>query len=486
VGTTTEIEGMGAVFWPAIAGTADSYPKICVVGAGPSGLTTAKALADLGVPFDCFERGERVGGLWAHGSLQGNPTAYRSLRINTSRARTQLADHPMPADYPDFPDHREIASYLESYAERFGLLERIRLETEVSSARRRADGIWEVELEGGETLLYDALVVANGHHSEPLWPQPPIPGEFAGVQIHAGEYDVPEPFAGKRVVVVGLGNSALDIAVDLGPVAGSTFLAARRGAHILPHRLMDMPADQIELLPPAWLPSWLRARLGGLLFMRALRREGRLPQDFGLPAPAHKLHQAHPSLSDEIFDAIAAGEVEPRPGLVALEGERVRFDDGSVEQADAIVYCTGYRVSFPFLDPGLVSAPGNDLPLYRRIFHPQLDSVFFVGLVQPIGPTIRVVEAQAKLVAAHLSGAHALPPSGRMQRLIERDRSRMRRRYVPSPRHTMQVDYPTYMAGIERELRAGRRRARRRGYRPPLEPRAARLYARASPAAQAA
>jgi dimethylaniline monooxygenase (N-oxide forming) len=437
------------------------------------------------VPFDCFERGERVGGLWAYRTRRGSPTAYRSLRINTSRARTELADHPMPTDYPDFPDHRQIASYLESYAERFGLLERITLETGVEGARRRADGIWEVELETGETRFYDALVVANGHHSEPLWPQPPVPGEFAGTQIHARDYDAPEPFAGKRVVVVGLGNSALDIAVDLGPVAERTFLAARRGAHIIPHRLMGMPSDQIELLPPRWLPSWIRARLGGLLFMRALRREGRRAEDYGLPAPAHKLHQAHPSLSDGIFEAIAGGEVEPRPGLVELEGETVRFADGSAERVDAIVYCTGYRVSFPFLDPELVSAPGNELPLYRRIFHPELDSVFFVGLVQPIGPTIRVVEAQAKLVAAHISAAHALPPPGRMRRTIERERERMRRRYVPSPRHTMQVDFPTYMGAIERELRAGGRRARRRGYRPPLEPRAARLYARASPAAQA-
>jgi dimethylaniline monooxygenase (N-oxide forming) len=462
-----------------------TYPLVCVVGAGPSGLTTTKALADRGVPFDCFERGDRVGGLWAYGSRGGNSTAYRSLRINTSRARTQLVDHPMPADYPDFPDHREIAGYLESYAERFGLLERIRLETNVESARRRADGIWEVELERGERRLYDALVVANGHHSEPLGPQPPIPGEFDGVQIHAAEYDAPEPFAGKRVVVVGLGNSALDIAVDLGPVAERTFLAARRGAHILPHRLQGIPADQIELRPPNWLPGPLRARLGGALFVHALRREGRQPEDYGLPAPAHKLHQAHPSQSDEIFEAIAAGRVQPRPGLASLEGERVRFADGSVAEADAIVYCTGYRVSFPFLDPGLVSAPGNELPLYRRIFHPELEGVYFVGLVQPIGPTIHVVEAQAKLVAAHLSGAHALPAPSRMRRLTERERRRARRRYVPSPRHTMEVDFSAYMAGIRSELRAGERRARRRGYRPPLEPRAARLYARASPAAQA-
>jgi dimethylaniline monooxygenase (N-oxide forming) len=457
-----------------------------VIGAGPSGLTAAKALTDRGVPFDCFERGPRLGGLWAYGNPTGTATAYRSLRINTSKARTELVDHPMPEDYPDFPDHAQIARYLESYAERFGLLERIDVGVEVERARRVAEGIWEVVLEGGERRFYDALVVANGHHSDPLWPEPPIPGKFDGTQIHSRDYDAPEPFEGRRVVVVGLGNSALDIAVDLGPVAARTFLSARRGAHILPRRLAGVPTDQVELRAPAWLPSPLRARLGGLLFMRALRAAPRRPEDFGLPAPDHQLHQAHPSQSDEVFEAITAGQVEPRPGLAALEGDRVRFADGSVEPADAIVYCTGYRVSFPFFSPELISAPGNDLPLYRRIFHPDLESVFFAGLVQPIGPTIRVAEAQSKLIAAHLSGAHALPPRRQMRRRMERERRRMARRYLRSPRHTMQVDFVPYMAAIDRELRAGALRARRRGYRPAVEPRAARRYARASPSAQAA
>jgi dimethylaniline monooxygenase (N-oxide forming) len=464
----------------------DALPLTCVIGAGAAGLTAVKALADHGVPFDCFERSPRIGGLWAYGNPSGTPTAYRSLRINTSKARTQLADHPMPADYPDLPDHGQIAAYLQSYAERFDLLERITLSTEVREARLRPDGLWEVELTGGGSRAYDALVVANGHHWDPLWPDPPVPGEFEGEQIHAVDYDVPERFAGKRVVVVGLGNSALDIAADLGGIAEGTFISARRGAHILPRRLLGRPTDQVEWIPPAWLPWRVRKRIAGVLLMRALRREARRPADCGLPEPAHRLHQGHPSTSDEIFDAIESGRVEPRPGLVALEGDSVRFADGRSEPADAIVYCTGYRVSFPFFDPRLISAPGNELGLYRRIFHPEIGSVFFAGLVQPIGPTINVVEAQAKLIAAHLSGRHALPSRARMRARIERDRRAIARRYVPSPRHTMQVDFPAYMAGVDRELRAGRRRAALRAYEPSVEPRAARRYERASPNAQAA
>jgi hypothetical protein len=190
-------------------------------------------------------------------------------------------------------------------------------------------------------------------------------------------------------------------------------------------------------------------------------------------------------VSDEIFDVIEAGRVIPKPAIAALEGDAVRFEDDTVERADAIVYCTGYRVSFPFLDPDLISAPGNDLPLYERVFHPEIDSVFFVGLVQPIGPTIRVVEAQAKWVAAHLCGEYALPDRERMLRAMVRERDRRLARYVDSPRHTMQVDFGPYMRGIERELQTGARRARRRGYSPPLEPKAQRALARPSPSAHA-
>jgi dimethylaniline monooxygenase (N-oxide forming) len=457
-----------------------------VIGAGPAGLTAAKALADRRVPFDCFERSGRVGGLWAYGNPEGTATAYRSLRINTSKARTELDDFPMPADYPDFPDHEQIVRYLESYAERFGLMDRISLGTEVTQARTNPDGVWELTLDGGERRHYDALVVATGHHWDPRWPDPRPSGRFEGTELHSRDYDSPEPFAGQRVVVVGLGNSAMDIAVDLAPVAARTFLSARRGNHILPRRLGSRPLDQYELIPPRWLPTAVRSRVSGLLLMRALRREARRPQDYGLPAPAHKLHQAHPTVSQEIFDAIGSGRVVPRAGVAALDGNAVRFDDGALEEADAIVYCTGYRVSFPFFDPELISAPRNELPLYLRIFDPDHPGALFAGLVQPIGPTIRVVEEQARLIAAHLSGAHALPPAARMRRAIDRERARLRRRYVASERHTMQVDYAPYVNAIARELRAGRRRARRRGYRPELEPKAARAYAPASPSAQAA
>jgi dimethylaniline monooxygenase (N-oxide forming) len=153
------------------------------------------------------------------------------------------------------------------------------------------------------------------------------------------------------------------------------------------------------------------------------------------------------------------GEVVAKPALVGLEGDRVRFADGSAAEADVIVYCTGYRVSFPFFDPDFLSAPGNDLPLWLRLVRPGETDLFFVGLLQPLGATMPLAEAQAKLIAAYLAGDYALPPAGVMRAELERDRQANTHRYVRSPRHTMQVDFDRYLHALARELRAGRRRA---------------------------
>ncbi|HVR18848.1 MAG TPA: NAD(P)-binding domain-containing protein, partial [Polyangiaceae bacterium] len=192
--------------------------KTCVIGAGSSGLAVAKALREAGVPFDCFEESDRVGGLWVFKNKNGKSAAYRSLAINTSRDRMQYADFPMPRDYPDYPDHERIAAYFEAYAARFDLLRTIRFETRVDRVDRNDDGTFRVTLADGTSERYGAVVVANGHHWDPSWPDPPIPGDFQGITLHSHAYvspSEPHELRGKRVVVVGFGNSAVDIACEL-------------------------------------------------------------------------------------------------------------------------------------------------------------------------------------------------------------------------------------------------------------------------------
>jgi hypothetical protein len=194
---------------------------------------------------------------------------------------------------------------------------------------------------------------------------------------------------------------------------------------------------------------------------------------FGLPKPDHRFGDAHPTISSDVINRIAHGEITPRPNIAALEGDSVRFDDGTVEKADVVVYCTGYKVTFPFFDEDFISAPDNDLPLFRRVFHPDVENVFFIGLLQPLGAIMPLAEFQSEWVADHLKGAYALPPAGELRADMQRERDAMFNRYVKSKRHTMQVDFDDYIAAAKKERREGEQRAWQRGYAPPVPAQAA-------------
>ena len=341
---------------------------MCVIGAGSSGIAAAKALHQRGFDFDCFEKSDRVGGVWVYKNRNGMSAAYRSLHINTSRERMEFVDFPMPKSYPDFPHHTHIAEYFDAYVDHFGFRERITFETGVERAAPAADGGWEVTLDDGRVRRYDALMVANGHHWDPRWPEPGFPGmdEFAGLQLHAHEYTGEDPnfFRDKRVVVLGMGNSAMDIAVESSFSSAATYLAARRGAWVVPKYVFGRPLDQIST--QAGVPFRIRQR-----FMQTVLRiaVGDM-QRYGMPKPDHRPLEAHPTVSDDILSRVAHGEVTPKPNIERLTERTVVFADGSEVEADIVIYCTGYKVTFPFFDEALISAPDNDLPLFRRVFHP--------------------------------------------------------------------------------------------------------------------
>lgn len=434
-------------------------PRVCVIGAGTSGLVTAKALADRGLDFECHEASDRVGGLWVFKNKNGRSAAYRSLHINTSRDRMQLRDYPMPASYPDYPRHELLASYLTDYAEHFDLLDHIRFDSEVTRVSPEAGG-YTVTTSDGASRHFDAVVVANGHHWSPRLPDPPAPGRFDGVELHSHDYvDPTEPhdLRGKRVVVVGLGNSAVDIACELGrdTHGGRVYLSVRRGAWILPRYVLGRPLDQVGATR-APVPRWLMQPLAELWYRVAVGD----PTRFGLPKPDHRLGDAHPTVSSELLTQIGSGAIVAKPAISERDGSKLRFRDGSEHEVDAIIYATGYEISFPFFDPAFLSAPDNELPLYLRVFHPRVPGVYFVGLCQPLGPLMPIAEAQAKLVAAELAGEYRLPPSDEMEAAARRERARVRRRFGDSQRHTMQLDFDQYLRDLARETEAGRKRAR--------------------------
>ena len=447
-------------------------PRACIIGAGSSGITAAKALQDCGIPFDCYEKSDCIGGLWVFGNKNGLSAAYRTLHINSSRPSMSYADFPMPKTIPFYPHHTHIAAYFNAYVDHFGLRDKITFNTAVEHAVRRRDGTWEITLEGGTVRHYDALLVANGHHWDPRWPEPPVPGRFDGVEMHSHAYRDNAMLAGKDVVVVGMGNSAMDIAVECSYVARHTYLVARRGVYVIPKYLFGRPGDLLPFplsLGDPRIPPYIRRhipwRVRQAVTQAVLRLAVGRPEAYGLPKPEHGILQAHPTVSDAILSRLGHGAMTPKPAIAALLGDRVRFADESVVEADVIVYCTGYKISFPFFDTAIIAARNNDLPLFRRVFKPDIDNLFFIGFVQPWGSIMPIAEAQSKLVADYLRGAYALPPPGALRRSLERERSAMFSRYVTSKRHTMQIDVDDYLYDLAQERQAGIERARRRADR---------------------
>jgi dimethylaniline monooxygenase (N-oxide forming) len=437
------------------------HVKVCIIGAGSSGITTAQVLAGRRVDFDCFELGSEVGGNWRYGNDNQMSSAYESLHINTSRDAMEYAAYPMPPELPDYPSHWQIAAYFDDFVDHFGLRERITFRTEVTkvvpAGSNLDEGGYDVTTRSRDTHQirtrhYDQVIVANGHHWDPRWPEPAFPGSFDGEELHAHHYRTPEVFVGKRVVVLGIGNSATDIAVEASRVARETYLSMRRGAHIVPKFLFGMPTDHLTDSPLARGPLFLQS-----LGMRAMLRisVGKVT-DYGLPQPDHAVLHAHPTVSSDLLTRLGHGDLSVKPAIAGFEGSSVLFTDGSRVEADVVVYCTGYRVSFPFLDDTFVARGDNHVDLYRRVVSVEHPGLFFVGLIQPIGAVMPLAEQQAHWVADVLTGRCRLPDPAHMRAQIAAYDQKLRKRYVASRRHTIQVDAHAYKAELLKERKRTR------------------------------
>ena len=434
-------------------------PTVCVIGAGVSGLTACKALADFGIPHTCFEASDEVGGNWYFENPNGTSSAYRSLHIDISKPSISFRDFPMPDRYPDYPHHTHIFEWLRDYADAFALRERIRFNTRVQRAERGPAGGWQITLEDGEQQRFDALLVCNGHHWDPRFP------DFPGLLRRAGD-----PLA--------------RLHRPEHPTRPLRQARARRRdrQQRRRHRLRARPQDRLgHRLPLDPLRRVRRAEV----HLRQARRSGRqdesagagrpaaaaagvLPrifsgrmEDFGLPTPNHNFLDAHPTVSSELLGRLGAGDAVAKGDVAELLGDRVRFADGSVEPVDAIVYATGYKVSFPFFDPEFLSAPENVLPLYKRMLKPGLDDLAFIGLGQPIPTIFPFSELQSKLAARWLVGDWAPPATSEMEAEIVRDEAFHTGHFINKPRHTMQLEWYAFQHELNtRSIPAGQARAR--------------------------
>jgi hypothetical protein len=432
--------------------------KICVLGGGPSGLVVAKTLLERGLACEILEREDDVGGTWYYG--RPGSSVYASTHLISSKRMTEFSDFPMPKEYPPYPSHEQALAYLRDYARHFGLYEHLRPKTTVvriaaaEDLRTPSNGDsapWRVTTADGQERVYRGLVIANGHHWDPLWPE--LPGEFTGQQIHAHHYKTPDQIAGKRVLVVGGGNSGCDIAVEAAQHAAVVFQSLRRGYHFLPKFLLGTPIDSGGEWFNRWrVPHTVQRWLTGWLSFVALGP----PERYGLPKPDHRLFEAHPIVNSQLLYFVGHGKIHIRPAIERLAGDLVRFVNGREEQVDTIVYATGYRVSFPFADRDLLLDGAGKPRLFLNVFHPQYDNLFVAGLVQPNSGIWPIIEWQARLIAAYLAAQRKNPAQAawfRKLRATGPDDLTSGRTYLRSPRHLLEVPYFSYRRRLEKLVR---------------------------------
>jgi dimethylaniline monooxygenase (N-oxide forming) len=424
---------------------------VCVIGAGMSGLAAIRELLRAGHEVSAFEAGSELGGMWRYANDSGMSAAYASLSTNTSRRRMQYPSLPMSKAAGQFPHRSQMLAYLEAYAERNGLGRQITFGAPVLDARAVESG-WEVTVGERPTRRFDAVVVAGGHYWDPQIPK--LEGEFAGTLMHAREYRTPEPFAGQRVVVVGGGQSAIDVVAEISTTAERAILACSRPHHLVPRRVLGRPFDEFDTAPTQFLPLPLTR-----LLMRAMIGVSRAAPERGeLPSPDHPLFETRwpVVVSATAAEALKARAFVSRPHVRALAGERVRFVDGSEEQADTIVFATGYHINFPFLTGERARGRGWEFPLYRRILAPEEPGLAFVGVLEPGPGLFAIVERQARWLGEVLAGRLSVPERAGMWRAIDAGgERRSRRQFGATGRHTLLCNRHAYMRVLARDLRRG-------------------------------
>lgn len=415
---------------------------VCVIGAGVSGLTTVKQLLDRGIEFDAFEMGSDIGGNWRYDNDSGRSPAYASLHIDTSKGRFAYRDLDMPREWPVYLHHTQVIEYLNNYAEMYGLKDHIEFRNRVVSVRPQGRS-WEVtarDLATGEesTKHYRAVIVASGHHWDPNIPAGD--GLFEGETMHARAYRTPDRFIGKDVVVVGIGNTGADIASELSWYAQSVTISTRSGAHILPRYLFGRPLDSFSTRLSSRLPLNVQRTVYRMLLYMARGSQ----ESYGLPIPDTPILSQHPTVSADLLALVKDGQVHVRGGISRFTNDEVIFVDGRRTRTDVVIYATGYRISFPFLDDDVFASNDNKVKLYKQVVPVETPGLFFIGLIQPVGALPPLAEQQARWVSQLLGGA-SLPSTGEMRAEVITDAFERTERYQDRPRHTIQVDYWPYL-----------------------------------------
>lgn len=412
----------------------------CIIGAGPAGLATARALRERGLPYTHLERHDGVGGLWDIDN-PGTPM-YESAHFISSRTLSGFPGFPMPAHYPDYPSHRLILEYLRDFAAAHRLTDQIEFGVAATDVQPHPGGGWRVRRSDGTETHHAQVVAASGVQWHPQLID--IPG-YTGEVRHSVTHRSAAELAGRRVLVVGAGNSGCDIACDAARSADHAVISMRRGYWFIPKHLGGVPVDVFAESGPN-LPMWLEQRVFGAL----LRLVNGDPTRLGLQRPDHRLFESHPILNDQLLHHLRHGDITARPGIASAHGTTITFTDGSTEDVDLVLLATGYRHRVPYAQD--LFGPEQHPDLYLNAFsrHPGL---FGVGYVETNSGAFALMDLLARMVAAHIADVTERPGQWRrFERAIRNDRPDLSGgiRFVDSPRHVGYVDSHAFARYLRR------------------------------------
>ena len=368
--------------------------RVCIIGAGPAGLATARALKLEGVEFDILEKHSDVGGMWDPNN-PGSPI-YQSAHFISSKTMSGHHGFPMPEDYPDYPSNRQVLSYIQSFAKAYGLRSQVQFDTKVKGTKFE-DGAWTVCTNHGERNGYRWLVAANGVTWFPKKPTLPDQDQFQGTIMHSIDYHNGDQLRGKRVLVVGAGNSGVDIACDAANYGDSACISLRRGYHFLPKHLFGIPIDVFGERS-SWVPLRIQQFTTAMMLRVLLGDLRRL----GLPKPDHRILESHPIINSQLLHYLQHGDLSAKPDIKRLERNAVVFKNGSREEIDLIILATGYDRRIPFLPEGAVTYQDGHPQAFLRVYQPKRPELFINGFIETNGGAYKFFDHMAQMIALNI------------------------------------------------------------------------------------
>lgn len=439
--------------------TQDSLNKYAVIGAGPCGVAMIRCLDKMNVPYQAFEYHTEVGGIWNN----ENPlsTVYDSAHLISSKGMTQYDEFPFEDKVADFPHNSILKNYFKGFAEKFNLNKNVRFNSAITKVDRNSDGTWTVNYKDRTSNeefseKFKGVILATGLFNKGNENLPKWPGmeTFKGEIVHASDYRSNDLFAGKRVLIVGCGNSAADIAIDAVHRAKKVDMSVRRGYYFVPKYIFGKPMDTVNSSFKKFIPDGIKKKID----KQMLKWFAGDPQRFGFPKPDYDIFESHPVINSYLLQHIGHGDIQIVKDVERIDGSTVFFKDGTKDDYDVILTATGYHIKFKYIDHKLLNWKGACPNLHLNIFHPEFDNIFVLGMIEATGIGWQGRYDQAELVATYLKQKDTNPNTAGFKKFeAERKSNSMDlsngMKYIQLDRMAYYVHKETYMQKVDERIK---------------------------------